>query len=431
MAEFLMPSLGADMDYGTLVEWMVKPGDRVRRGDIIALVETDKGLIEIEVFDDGVIESLLAEPGTELAVGAVMAMIGQNGQAAAAETPAKAEPPAPREPIPREKAPPPPSPAPPAPARAPRIPPGVEPPGGGARPRVSPLARRRAAEFHVDLATVIAGEGNVIRVADVENTAAARGVPKPAAAREAALPAAPPPAAPPAPAERAAQKTVEERTAAMRRAIATAMTRAKREIPHYYLETHIDLGRALAWLAEENRKRPVTERLLHSLLLVKAVALAARAAPEMNGFWIDGEFRPSEHVHVGMAISLRKGGLVAPALHDADRKPLGELMKEILDVTNRARTGVLRSSEVADATITVTNLGDQGVESVFGVIHPPQVALVGFGKMVERPWASGGMLGVRPVISATLSADHRASDGHCGGRFLAAIDGLLQEPEKL
>jgi pyruvate dehydrogenase E2 component (dihydrolipoamide acetyltransferase) len=167
------------------------------------------------------------------------------------------------------------------------------------------------------------------------------------------------------------------------------------------------------------------------VLLVKAVALAVRATPEVNGFWVDGAFRPSEHVHVGMAVSLRQGGLVAPALHHADRKPLGDLMKEILDVTNRARTGVLRSSEVADATITVTSLGDQGVESVFGIIHPPQVALVGFGKVVERPWASGGMLGVRPVISATLSADHRASDGHRGGRFLAAIDALLQEPEKL
>jgi pyruvate dehydrogenase E2 component (dihydrolipoamide acetyltransferase) len=424
MAEFCMPSLGADMDFGTLVEWMVKPGDHVHRGDIIALVDTDKGLIEIEVFEDGVVESLLAEPGARLAVGAAMAMIGRDGEVSAPEVRPKPEPP-PAVPASVGVEKPPPSPALARPPAAPRVP-GTT--GTASRPRVSPLARRRAAELNVDLGTVTAGEGNVIRVADVEGAAAARAT-RPTA-RETHLPSAPP-EAPPPPVERAVEKTAKERTAAMRRAIAAAMTRAKREIPHYYLETRIDFGRALEWLAEENRKRSVTERLLYSVLLVKAVALAVRATPEVNGFWIDGAFRPSENIHVGMAVALRQGGLVAPALHDADHKPLGDLMKEILDVTNRARTGVLRSSEIAEATITVTSLGDQGVESVFGIIQPPQVALVGFGKIVQRPWASNGMLGVRSVISATLSADHRVSDGHRGGRFLAAIDRLLQEPEKL
>jgi pyruvate dehydrogenase E2 component (dihydrolipoamide acetyltransferase) len=151
----------------------------------------------------------------------------------------------------------------------------------------------------------------------------------------------------------------------------------------------------------------------------------------MNGYFVDGALRASERVHVGVAIALRQGGLVAPALHDVDRKPLVQVMKEMLDLTKRVRGGIIRSSEIADATITVTSLGDQGVESVFGVIYPPQVALVGFGKIVERPWAVGGMVGVRRVVSASLAADHRASDGHRGGRFLAAVDRLLQEPEKL
>ena len=151
----------------------------------------------------------------------------------------------------------------------------------------------------------------------------------------------------------------------------------------------------------------------------------------MNGFWIDGAFKPGDGVHVGVAISLRQGGLINPAIHDVDKKTLDELMENMLDLVNRARAGHLRSSELSDGTITVTNLGEQGVESVFGVIYPPQVALVGFGKIVERPFAVDGLVGARPMIDATLSGDHRVSDGHRGGRFLLAVDRLLQEPEKL
>ena len=217
----------------------------------------------------------------------------------------------------------------------------------------------------------------------------------------------------------------------MRRAIAAAMARSKREIPHYYLGTQIDMSRAMAWLQAENLKRSVNERLLYSVLLLKAVALALREFPELNGFWVDGAFKPGEGIHVGVAISLRLGGLVAPAIHDLDQKSLSEIMVSLRDLVKRVRAGVLRSSEIADATITVTSLGEQGVETVFGVIYPPQVALVGFGKIVERPWAEGGMVGARPVIMASLSGDHRASDGHRGGLFLAALDRLLQEPEKL
>ena len=217
----------------------------------------------------------------------------------------------------------------------------------------------------------------------------------------------------------------------MRRVIAAAMARSKREIPHYYLNSTIDMRCALDWLAAENAKRPVTKRLLYSALLIRAVALAIREVPEVNGFWIDGTFKPGDGIHVGVAISLRQGGLINPAIHDVDKKTLDEVMENMLDLVNRARTGHLRSSEISDGTITVTNLGDQGVESVFGVIYPPQVALVGFGKIVERPWAAGGMLGVRPTIAASLAADHRVSDGHRGGRFLIAVNRLLQEPEKL
>jgi pyruvate dehydrogenase E2 component (dihydrolipoamide acetyltransferase) len=208
------------------------------------------------------------------------------------------------------------------------------------------------------------------------------------------------------------------------------MARSKREIPHYYLATSVDLGSTMTWLTGANLRRPVADRLLPAAVFVKATALAARAVPALNGSWQDG-FVPADAVHVGVAVSLRGGGLVAPAVHDADRLDLDGVMRALHDLVERARRGTLRSSDVSGATITVTNLGDQGADEVFGVIHPPQVALVGFGRITERPWASGGLLGVRPVVRVTLSADHRASDGHEGSRFLATVDRWLRTPEEM
>jgi pyruvate dehydrogenase E2 component (dihydrolipoamide acetyltransferase) len=292
----------------------------------------------------------------------------------------------------------------PQPTEAP-TPPAILPPEA-VRLRASPLARRLAEELNVDLAQIKgSGPGGAIQRADVERAAAE--------------------------AVRAATAPPVDNGTALRSAIARAMARSKREIPHYYLGIDVDLQRALSWLEEENRKRPVTDRLLYAALLLKEVALATREVPELNGFWIDDAFRASADVHVGVAISLRTGGLVAPAIHHTDRLSLNDLMVSLRDLVARARRGVLRSSELSDPTITVTNLGEQSVPTVFGVIYPPQVALVGFGTITERPWAVGGLLGIRPVITATLSADHRASDGHRGGLFLAAVNRLLKEPEKL
>jgi pyruvate dehydrogenase E2 component (dihydrolipoamide acetyltransferase) len=284
---------------------------------------------------------------------------------------------------------------------------------------VSPLARRIAAERGVDVEAIEGtGPGGAVTREDVER-AGVLGKGAPAAP---AVPAAP---------VRAEAGRAAERALAMRRTIAAAMARSKREIPHYYLGTRIDLSRALGWMEAENLRRPVGERLLPSALLLKATALALREVPELNGFFRDGAFAASDAIHLGVAISLRPAGLVAPAIHDVDRRPLGELMAELRDLVRRTRAGVLRSSELSDATVTVTNLGDQGVETVLGVIHPPQVALVGFGRVGEEAWAEGGMLAARPVVTATLAGDHRVSDGHRGGLFLAALSRLLQAPESL
>jgi pyruvate dehydrogenase E2 component (dihydrolipoamide acetyltransferase) len=420
MAEFLLPKLGADMSRGRLIEWVKKPGERVARGEVIAVIETDKANVEVESYDSGTLEKILVGPSNEwLPVGTPLAVISVGEAAPPPAAPVPARPPeaAPVPEAPRAPVAPPLPPRPEVrrpPARAPEVPRVAPAPriAEGARLHISPAARRRAQELGVEVGT-LRGSGPDGRIVLEDVEAAARGV-RPA---ERPAPAGPVPAA-------------DKRTR-MREAIAAAMARSKREIPHYYLATTIDLTRALAWLASYNAERPVTERMLYGVLLLKAVALALREVPELNGFWTEGRAQISEAVHLGVAISLRGGGLVAPALHDADKLAMPELMRRLQDLVTRARASSLRSSEMTDATITVTSLGERGVEAVYGVIYPPQVALVGFGKVVTRPWVADSIVAPREVITATLSGDHRASDGHRGGLFLDALDRLLQEPEKL
>ncbi|HLA11876.1 MAG TPA: dihydrolipoamide acetyltransferase family protein [Pyrinomonadaceae bacterium] len=388
MAEFVMPTLGADMTAGTLLTWMKKPGDEVKRGEIIAEVDTDKGVIEVEVFTSGIVEKLLIEPGAEVPVGTVMAVIREEHEVRREELPM---------------------------VTAPSIPAEVQKPAAIIRPtptqprvHVSPTARKLAAELHVDLSTVKGtGPGGRIQRADVERAAPAKPVPS------------------------GVQEAAAARQERMRRTIAAAMARSKREIPHYYLSTTIDLSKAMAWLSAENLKRPVANRLLYGVLLLKAVALALHEVPELNALWKEDKLSHCLEINVGVAISLREGGLVAPALLRADQQDLDDLMKNFRDLVKRARAGSLRSSELSEPTITVTSLGERGVESVFGVIYPPQVAIVGFGRPIERPRQVDGQVALCPAINATLSADHRVTDGHRGSLFLTAVDRLLQDPGKL
>ena len=351
MTDFRMPSLGADMEAGTLVEWHVKPGDSVKRGDIVALVETQKGIVEIEIWDTGIVEALVVSPGSKVPVGTVLATLRSEG---------------------------------------------VQP----EHERASPAARHLARELGIDLAKVHGtGPHGVITRSDVEGMKAP--IAKPAAPSN----------------------------DAMRRAIASAMSRSKREIPHYYLSAEIDVTHAMQWLEAKNATRPVTERVLFAALLLRTTARALAEFPDLNGFFVDGSHHPAPAVHLGVAISLRGGGLIAPAIHDAHTKSLEETMSALKDLVARARSGTLRGSELSDPTITVSNLGDQGVDTVFGIIYPPQVALVGFGRPREQPWAENGMIGVRKILTATLAGDHRASDGHRGALFLSALARLLAEPE--
>jgi len=492
-----MPSLGADMDHGKIVEWLVKPGDYVRRGDLVAVVDTDKTVMDIESFQEGVVSELLVGLNQTVPVGTPVARITQTpaevpggmpeAPPASVARPGAVLPPpstppvrSSTEPVPAAR---PPAPAPVAPpvrhlahrlgvdtdrihgtgrdgaitradvehaaaarsdsaraaagpVRRGRAEPDREESG---RVRAAPRARRLAAELGVDLSTLDGtGPDGAVTVRDVHRAADTRGV--------AAAPLAEPPAAPAAPeqggqrqiapepaasAQAGTETPATDRTAALRRAIGSLMSRSKQTIPHYYLSATLDLRAAMDWMQHVNAQRPVAARLVPSALLLKAAALAARDVPEVNGFYVDDEFRPSPAVHLGVAVALRQGGLVAPALHHADTLTLDELMAQLRDLVGRARAGRLQRAEMADPTLTVTNLGDLGVDSVFGVIYPPQVALLGLGRVQEQPWAENGMLGVRHAVTATLSADHRVSDGLRGSRYLARIGELLQAPEEL
>ena len=410
-----MPALGADMDEGTLNEWLIKPGDTVTRGQIVAVVETTKAAVEIECWHDGVVGELLVPVGQTVAVGTPLATLLEPGEKPGEAKPAEAPAPA----APTEA---------PAGEAAPAAGRPVENPPVGHRQWVSPVARRTAASLGVDLRTLTGtGPQGAITLHDVEHAAATahHEAPKPAPA--------PAPVASGEP--KSAAEKARERGAAMRASIAAAMSRSKREIPHYYLADEIILDTALAWLTEQNAGRPITERILPAVLQLKAVALAAQRYPEFNGFWrsdsAGDRFEAGTGTHVGVAISLRGGGLVAPAIHDVGEKPLAELMEDLTDLVGRARAGSLRSSEMSDPTITVTNLGDKGVDSVFGVIYPQQVAIVGFGKPAQRVVVVDGGIRVATTVYASLAADHRASDGARGALFLAEINRLLQQPQDL
>ena len=386
MIEFRMPMLGADMEAGTLVQWLKKPGDSVARGDIIAVVDTEKGAIEIEVFDAGVLDRLVVEPGQKTPVGTVLALIRSPEELAGA-TPG-AVPPVPPTAV--------------TPATAP--PPTAAPAAAAARGRVSPAARRAAEQLHVNLEAVEGrGPDGSITVADVERAAS---IGTPAA-------------------------STPDRLSGMRAAMAAAMAHAKREIPHLYLSTTVDLTSTMTWLTAENERRPVTERLLPVVLFIKAVARACTTVPAVSGFWTDHGFVQGAGVHVGCAIALRGGGLVAPAIHDVAHKDLDILARAFADLVKRSRAGTLRSSEMSDATITLTNLGDLGVESAYAIIYPPQVAIMAIGRIVERPWVVDGRIEPRSVVTVSVSADHRAVDGRGAGSFLTAFDQALQAPDML
>jgi pyruvate dehydrogenase E2 component (dihydrolipoamide acetyltransferase) len=382
-SEFRLPALGADMDEGTIVQWNVAPGSVVKRGDVVAVVETDKGAIDVEIFQDGVVREIVVQPGTKVPVGTVLALLEGAEAPAASAAPVIAL------------------------DASPLPPPVIVPAATGARVKISPAARKRASELGIDAATLQGtGPGGVVTLEDVERS------PRPTRAE----------------AEEAAGPKAGE---GMREAIAAAMSRSKREIPHYYLSTTVDVTPATDWLAVHNASAPVAERLLFATLLVKAIALTCAEVTGFSGFYRDGRFEASPAVHVGVAVALRGGGLVAPAIMETAGKSLTALMDDFRALVMRARAGRLRASELAAPTIILTSLGESSVDAVFPIIQPPQVAIVGAGEVVMRPWVVGGVVQPRQVVTLSLGADHRVTDGRLGAQFLARVAQRLADPGSL
>jgi pyruvate dehydrogenase E2 component (dihydrolipoamide acetyltransferase) len=406
--DYAMPSLGADMDEGRVIEWRVTPGDTVHRGDLIAVVETEKSDIDIEIWHDGVVEELLVDIGQLVDVGTPIARLrsvdgSPTPTATATATPTPTATPPPNRPS--------------TPNFGANLAPSARsaPNFGGLGDRVpaSPLARRLAAERGVELASLRgSGPGGAVIEADV------------LAAADPATPSAP--FAPPVRSERPRRSPDT-----MRALIAERMATANREIPHYHLTRDLDVGSLETWLAEHNADRPIAERILPAACFIKAVALAASRHRELNGWWVDDHFEPADSVDVAMAISLRRGGLVTPQIERADERSLEEVMAALAERVAAARSGNLRANWMTGASITITHLGDTGADSVHGVISPPQVALVGFGRSRQRPSVVDDAIVIRPIVTSTLAADHRATDGAIGSRFLATLAELIDHPEDL
>lgn len=379
MSTFVMPSLGADMESAVLMEWKIKEGDRVEKGQVIAEVETSKGVIEIEVFEAGVIDKILVKEETECAVGTPLALIRTDSEAPDEEIPIQ--------PVEQSG------------VEIPQKEITVETPVSEPSNRIkaSPAARRKAKELGIDLFSLSA-VGEEIHLSDVESV-----------------------------------EPVEPKihVSGMRQAISRAMSRSNAEIPHYYLTASINITPALHWLEEMNAQRSIKERILPAALLIRTVVFALKAVPELNGFWENGAPDIKTQINAGIAIALRHEGLITPALLNAESMNLEDTMRSLDDLITRTRAGKLRNTEITQQTITITNLGDLGVESVYGIIYPPQVALVGLGRIIDKPWVQGDALCVRKVIQVTLAGDHRATDGRTGAKFLEKMNDLLQHPEEL
>lgn len=347
-----MPSLGADMDQGKLMKWLIKPGDEIKKGQAIAVVETTKSTVEIESFKEGKVLELIGKEGEEIRVGSSIATFEISE---------------------------------------------------GARRNVSPAARRLALDHGVKLEDIVgSGPGGSVELRDIEKLITPMKTPeKPSSGTN------------------------------LRAAIAQAMGRSKKEIPHYYLRNRVSLDGLMAWIDEKNAHLPPEQRLMIPVALLRAVALALKENPAMNGYFEKDLFSPKESIHLGMTIALKNGGVLVPAILECHQLTLSELNLAFKSLLQRSRNGELKNRELTEGTFTVTYLGDLGCDEVLGIIYPPQVAVLGIGRIHKEAVVVNGELRAGFVIQVTLSADHRVSDGLMGARFLASVERFLTNPHLL
>lgn len=388
MIEFKMPTLAAEVEAATLVEWLKQPGDHIKRGDVIALAETQTGAIEIEAFDEGVIGEQRVQPGRQIEVGTILATIFSPEEADRPRRAAKTSGTVARHSYERR---------------------------GSARPStVWPRPTERTS----------AGRQHTLGMLTIPGFPPARPVAN-GAGGTAEFPC--DHDQEPLPSKRGGWSARED----LRKATGAAMLRSHREIPHYWVSHAIDATPLLDWVEAENAGRRGKNRLPYLAPLMKAVALALKEVPELNGHYRERGFRPSSAVHMGLATPLRGGGLVAPAVRDTDSRSVDDLMHAIAELAPRARLGRLRRTEIADATVVLNSLGNGNADSIFPLIHPPQVAIIACGTAAPRPWAIADTVCVRQVIQVTVAGDHRVSHAPRAAEFLARLSELLSEPEAL
>ena len=409
-SEVIMPQMGFDMKEGTLVRWIKREGDEVASGDIIAEIETDKAVVEIEAFDSGVLRQTLISEGTTVPVGEIIAVI------AGADEKLEKRPALKTAPAKAPAASPPPAPAPSAPAPT---------PAARGEVKASPLAKREAQKLGIDIAAV-PGTGPNGRVTKKDVTEFAAGAAK---ASEAA-PAPPAPAAPVVSAPIAGPKRGEVvALSKMRDAIARSMSFSKQTIPHVYLTAAVDMTDAARLRTQLNAALP-DEKISFNDMALKACAMALLKHPLMNASYTDAGIDVKQRVNIGMAIALETG-LVAPAILDADTLTLRAIAQATKALVARARAGKLSAEEYTGATFNVTNLGMYGVEEFTAIITPPQAAALAVGSVTPSPVVRDGQVQVADLMRITLSLDHRVADGAQGAEFLAEVRRLLEIPAAL
>ncbi len=395
---FRMPALGADMTEGRVLEWLVELGEPVERGQLVAVVETDKSDIEIEVFEPCVFDEHLVEIGQLVDVGTPIARITRPEGTRAA--PATGAPPVtPSAPMSTSASAP--SGSGPASGPAPMSTSASTPaepvvvPSSDAGARLTPRARRLARERGIDPATL--STGGVV-TGDMVAAATSERAPDPA-----------------------------DRSATMRRAIASLMERSWSDIPHYHTVSRLDLTDLVKRLETLNTDRPVAERIVLAAVVNVAIARAAGATPEMNGWWRPDGFEHSAAVDLGVVVSLRTGGIVVPTIEHADRLDVEQMMSALRDLVGRARRGRLRERDTRPASISVTNMGDLGTDVVLGIIHPPQVAMIGLGAPRTEPAVVDGTIVTRMIMQTSIAGDHRAHDGLAAAQFIRRLVQQLED----
>jgi pyruvate dehydrogenase E2 component (dihydrolipoyllysine-residue acetyltransferase) len=439
MPDVLMPRLSDTMEEGVLSQWVARVGDQVRKGDVLAVIETDKAAMDMEAYDEGVLTHILVREGASVPIGAPIAVIGEATTAAPAPLPVSAPDQAERAVVP------PPAAAPlPVPSPAGRLP-------------ASPLARKLAREHGIDLAAVSgSGPGGRIVRADIEHAARHRGGAPPVLSAGAPAgpvppapvgPPAPPPASPspfaaaapqPAPAAAAPPTSPSPFTAlamdaeeipltTVRRLTAQRLAASAREAPHFCLTVVAVADQLLAFRAEANGRRGADIKITVTDLLIRACATALAAHPEVNASWDETRILRHRHVNIGVAVAV-DDGLIVPVIRDAGRKTLTEIAHEAHDLTTRARTRKLTPDELAGGTFTISNLGMYGIRQFTAVINPPQAAILAVGEAVRQPIVRDDQVTIATTMTLTLCIDHRAVDGATAARFLTHLRELIKQP---